>query len=195
MNRQTLKPDVIYLVDYKPINNNPDLIPRVKEGIRRVVNDGFDHCYIIENDDYYPDDYFENMQFNGYDFIGIGKTIYYSLNQKMFNFLNHGNQDRSSLFCTGFRISALDNFRFPEDDKLFLDLKLWKYARIRGNFHLYNLENMPIGIKHGIGLCGGSAHKITFNYDNDDKNLQWLSNNTTIKSYEFYLKIIRMINN
>lgn len=200
MSVQTVKPDKIYHIKYKPTSLMPDLILRIRCGINAAEKDGFDLCYIIENDDFYPVNYFQKMQFENYNFIGINKTIYYSLLQKKFRFLNHKeasrlDYDRSSLFCTGFRISALKEFEWPDSTYKFLDLDLWRYANLKGNYHLYNPVVMPIGIKHGIGLCGGSGHDFRFNYDNYDINLEWLKDNTTIKSYEFYLKIIQMINN
>jgi hypothetical protein len=195
MSVQTVKPDKIYHIKYEPTSLIPDLIPRIRCGINAARRDGFDKCYIIENDDFYPINYFQKMQFDDYDFIGIVKTIYYSLLEKKYKIMNHQSHHRSSLFCTGFRISALGDFDYPESTNRNLDMRLWEYARIKGNYHLYNPVVMPIGIKHGIGLCGGAGHDITFGYDNDDKSLEWLKNNTTIKSYEFYLKIIQMINN
>ena len=45
---------------------------------------------------------------------------------------------------------------------------------------------MPIGIKHGIGLCGGSAHTVNFPFDIDDKKLYWLKQNVRKESFEFY---------
>jgi len=201
MSVQTIKPDRIYKIDYKPVSGMPDLIARIRQGIIIAERDGFDLCYIIENDDFYPINYFQKIQFEDYDFIGIGRTIYYSLLQKKYRYLNHKeserlNYDRSSLFCTGFRISALEDFEWPDSLVKFLDLDLWRYANIKGNFHLYYPDSMPIGIKHGIGLCGSAhSHSIMLDCPEDDKNLEWLKNNTTIKSYEFYLKIIQMINN
>lgn len=179
----------------------PDLVPRIRCGINHAERDGFDKCYIIENDDYYPIHYFQKMQFDDFDFIGIGGTIYYSLLQKKYRFLNHKevarlDYDRSSLFCTGFRISALKDFEWPDSTFKFLDLNLWRYANLKDNYKLYYpVWNIPIGMKHGIGLCGGSGHDFRFDYDNDDEDLKWLRKYTTDKSYEFYLQIIQMINN
>lgn len=200
MKIQTLQPSKVYHVNYEPVSPIPDLIPRIRCGINAAKKEGYDKCFIIENDDFYPINYFQKMQFEDYDFIGIGRTIYYSLLQKKYRFLNHKEvarlaYDRSSLFCTGFRISALKDFEFPDSTYKFLDLNLWKYAILKNNYHLYYLDYMPIGIKHGIGLCGGAAHNILFSYDGEDGNLKWLKENTTQKSYEFYLKIIKMINN
>jgi len=187
MDRQTLKPDVIYLIDYKPKSDKPDLVPRIKEGIQKAEADGFEYCYIIENDDYYPDDYFEKMQFNGYDFVGINKTIYYSLKQRAFSFTDHRNRIRSSLFCTGFKILAIEGFTWPADDFTKLDIRLWDSIIRKRDCHVFNeLEDMPIGIKHGIGLCVTNAHKDNYQYQKSDKNLTWLKQHTRSESFEFY---------
>ena len=195
MSIQTVQPNKIYHIDYEPVNPLPDLIPRIRSGINLAKKDGYDLCHIIENDDFYPINHFQIMQFEDYDFIGVIKTIYYSLILKKYRIMSHIDQIRSSLFCTGFRISALEDFEFPDSMVKTLDMYLWNHARMKGNFFLYDLKNMPIGIKHGIGLCGGAGHGITFGYDTDDIELEWLKKNTTYKSYEFYLKIIQMINN
>lgn len=189
MNRQTLKPDVIYLVDYKPVSNNPDLIPRVKEGVRKAKADGFEYCYIIENDDYYPDDYFENMQFGEYDFIGTEAAGYYSLNQKMFTHADRRKtRNGTCLAFTAFRISKIEKFTWPRDDLVLLDVKLWKFFRL-GNFHVYTPESMPISIKHGVGLCVTNQHKMSYKYEIKDMDLFWLRHNTREESFEFYKTI------
>ena len=186
MDKQTVKPDVIYLIDYKPKNGSTDLIPRIKEGIRRAEADGFEYCYIIENDDYYPDDYFENMQFNEHDFVGIGKTIYYHISQKALTHRSHGGRMRSCLSFTGFRISKINNFVWPRDDFILLDIKLWKFFNIKGNFHLYLPGNMPVSIKHGVGLCVTPQHNIKHKYEIKDNDFIWLRQNVRKESFEFY---------
>lgn len=200
MSIQTVQPNRIYHINYEPSSGMPDLIARIRCGINSAKKEGYDKCYIIENDDFYHINYFEKMQFEDYDFIGIGRTIYYSLLQKKYRFLNHKeverlDYDRSSLFCTGFRISALKDFEWPDSTFKFFDLDLWRYANLKGNYHLYYPDYMPIGMKHGIGLCGGAGHNMSFSYDGEDVNLKWLKENTTQKSYEFYVKIIQIINN
>ncbi len=177
MERQTLQPDKIYHIDYKPLNGEMDLTQRVMSGIDRSERDGIDKCFIIENDDYYPDDYFEKMQFDC-DMVGIEKTVYYNVRYRRIKFMNH--TGRSSLFCTGFRISKIKNFMFPLKS---LDLRLWLFAQ---NLKVKFVENVgAIGIKHGIGLCGGESHRFNPNYIKDSQ-LYWLKGQVREESFEFY---------
>ena len=190
MERQTLRPDKIYLegLEIKPTNNF-DLIKRVRRGITEAVRDGIDICYIIENDDYYPDNYFGKMFIYHFDFIGIPKSIYYNIRVGKIAHMEH--EKNSSLFCTGFRISALKDFDWPPDDYLSLDLKLWEYARerairLRDSFIYRYPGVMPIGIKHGVGLCAGTGHNPEFPLYKEDPDFKWLKENIRPESFDFY---------
>lgn len=177
MDQQILKPEKIYHINYKPLSDEMDLTQRVMKGIDKSERDGIDRCFIIENDDYYPDDYFEKMQFDC-DFVGTEKTIYYNLKYKRLRFLNHFG--RSSLFCTGFRISKIKNFVFPLKN---LDLRLWLFAK---SFKYKFIDNVgAIGIKHGIGLCGGSGHQFNTNFTKDS-GMFYLQEHVRDESFEFY---------
>jgi hypothetical protein len=46
-----------------------------------------------------------------------------------------------------------------------------------------------IGIKHGVGLCGGGGHKNTMWYKNEDPGMKWLASHVDKKSLEFYKSI------
>ena len=175
LKKQTVKPDQIIHVNYKA-GRDYDLIERVQYGISKSRND---RVFIIENDDYYPDDYFEKMQFNC-DFIGVPFTWYYHLESLGYKNVSHKGRDHSSLFCTGFRISALKDFEFPKDN--LLDVALWGFAK---NYKLVK-DIFPIGIKHGIGLCGSIGHSRCFPYDNYDPNMEWLKKRIRKESSEFY---------
>lgn len=182
MDRQTLKPDKIYLIDYKPKTELFDLRERLISGIKKAKSDGFNDCFIIENDDYYPDNYLEKMQLTNYDIVGIEESIYYNLRFKTYNIRRH--LLRASLYCTGFKISSIEDFLFPEK---YIDIRLWDFAR-HLNFDLRVLSEKPIGMKHGIGLCGGVGHKDQSG--NKDTGLIWLEDHTRLVSFEFYKKLI-----
>jgi len=191
MKRQTLHPDKIYIVGPAKIKptDNFDLIKRVWAGIIKAKRDGIDICYIIENDDYYPDNYFGKMFIYHYDFIGIPKSIYYNIRVGKIASMEH--ERNSSLFCTGFRISALKGFTFPPDDYLSLDLKLWEFARersikLRDSFIYRHPAVMPVGIKHGIGLCAGTGHDENFPFYQPDPGYAWLKQNVRAESFDFY---------
>jgi hypothetical protein len=156
VNYQTVKVHKHYIIDYKPLDNNCDLIPRFKKGIELAKADGIDFVFVFEDDDYYPNDYIEKTYKKGFDIIGYSKTIYYHLSLNGIKEMIHKN--RSSLFCTAFKINALDSFTYPNDKEPYLDLLIWKFAIENLKFYLYE-NNIAVGVKHGIGKAGGNGHK------------------------------------
>jgi len=175
--RMTLKPDKVIHVNYEPTGQGFDLVERIREGINKAGST--DLCFIIENDDYMPTDYFERFgDMSQHDFFGQQTSIYYNLINRTYTQLNH--PGRSSLFTTGFRVSALNRFRWPENTP-FLDIKLWEYAQDhRRKF----VDTGAIGIKTGIGLCGGKGHRMIFG--GKDPDLKWLQANVDSDSFDFY---------
>lgn len=195
MERQTVKPAKHYHVNGAPVSQGFDLVSRVKKGIEQAKADGFDYCYIIENDDYYPDNYFEKMDFRGCDFVGIPETVYYNIFTGDFHPMKH--PKNSSLFCTGFRISALEKFSFPPDYLISLDIDIWQYVHRYKHKYRYidfDLPFMPIGIKHGIGMAGGTGHNtndMKFSYK-DNKCRKWLKDRMRPESFEYYQKLTKI---
>lgn len=181
LSRMTVKPDMIYLIDRPPIDaRTKDLLGRIKEGVELAKADGIDKVYIVENDDWYHPQYFERMAFDG-DFVGCKNTIYYNIKNRTHEILTH---EHSSLCFTGFRISALKDFRWPQDGTIFLDIKLWNHAnRMRKNIKFVS-EFVGVGIKHGIGLAGGSGHRRTFK--NRDPNMDYLKSLVDQEAFQFY---------
>ena len=186
---QVVKPTKHYIIDYKPLNDECDIIPRIKQGLEMAKNDGFEYAFIIEDDDYYPVNYFLQSPFTNFDFVGIDTTIYYHLQNSKYCFLDHNG--RSSLFCTGFKISALDNFVWPVDNYPFLDIALWEYAKeMKKNYWLFAPQNMPIGIKHNIGKSAGSGHNANAKYFNlTDENNRFLLNSIYPPYHKFYINL------
>jgi hypothetical protein len=176
----TVKPDKSYFIDYPPKNGVKDMVDRLKIGIDNATKDGFEYCYIIENDDYYPADYFEKMQFNEHDFIGDPMSVYYHIKTK--GYLEAYKPLQPSLFTTGFKISAIKNFRFPNN--VFVDIDLWAHARkAKKRF----VNSGAIGIKHGVGLCGGKGHSI--NYRLKDEGSEYLKSKVDSEAFDFYTSI------
>lgn len=161
--------------------DKPDLTARIQRGYNLVRSESNDWIFIIENDDFYPSDYLQRFapHMKDHDFIGSESTIYYNLRNRTWEETHHPNH--SSLFCTAFRISAMANFKWHLADKVFLDLDIWKYAR---KFRRKFIDPPAIGIKHGMGLCGGKGHKQVF--PNKDPDLSWLESNIEAVSFEFY---------
>lgn len=180
LSRMNRKPDASYFVDYQPTASlSPDLVARVQKGIEMAQADGFDLVFIIEDDDYYNKNYFDHIP--NAAFIGSEKTTYYNLRNRTFQEWDH--PKRSSLFLTAFHISALDKFVWPEPQDVFLDLSLWNYVmRYRKQVIWRDVD--AIGIKHGVGLCGGKGHIQKNKYL--DMELEWLKNNVDSEAYIFY---------
>jgi hypothetical protein len=181
LERMTLQPDEIFHIDYTPKIQGYDLVERVNVGINMAASEGFDLCFVFENDDFYPADYFERFApfFPDYSFFGQEHSDYYNLRNLTHNRFDH--QYRSSLFTTGFKISALNNFEWPDNSKPFLDIDIWKYARHKRRIFI---DSGAIGIKHGLGLCGGKGHQ--FNMKNKDPEMKWLRERVDKESFEFY---------
>jgi hypothetical protein len=179
-----------YIMNERPLSDEVDLVPRIKAGIEMAKKDGFEWVFIIEDDDYYCSDYFSRFgDLNGVDFVGYSSTVYYNLRNRTCEVLKH--PGRSSLFCTGFRISALDNFSWPNNNTTFLDIRLWEYAN-RYNKRIRLIEDNPcLGIKHGLGKCGGKGHRM--NLKNQDNNLHFLESFVDGEAFQFYKQLIEKL--
>lgn len=189
LDRQTVQPMDKYFISYSPTGSEPDLTRRVRLGIQLAEKHGIDIVYIWEDDDFYPKNYFELMDIGDNDFIGYSDTFYYSLKSKTWHHEYHNdrqtNGPRSSLFCTGFRVSALKDLVWPPDHYLWLDIKLWNYARdTRKKVKLMD-GNPCLGIKgHGEGTHAGKSHLRTF--EHADYDLNFLRKRTEDYQFEFY---------
>src|SRR5690606_6048878 len=123
--RMTLQPDKIIHVNWPAITNEIDLVERVYHGVLAAKGMGIDLVFIMENDDYYPADYFERFGDMKADFFGDDLTFYYNLKSRSYSSFPH--KYRSSLFTTGFRISKLKDFQWTGNQ--FVDMRLWKWAK------------------------------------------------------------------
>lgn len=178
-----------YLMNDRPTSDQPDLVPRIRKGVELAKRDGFEWAFIIEDDDYYPYDYFQQVgDLSDYDFVGFNTTTYYNLRNQTYETMSH--RGRSSLFCTGFRISALEKFNWPKDNTTFLDIRLWEFANREGRIKL--IENNPcLGIKHGVGKCGGKAHRMTLK--NSDPNAEFLRYSVDNDAFDFYTDLMKKL--
>lgn len=184
---QTLKPEKVYAITYPPQSDDVDLCQRVKTGVEAAKADGIDLVFIIEDDDSYPVDYFERFapHFSKYEFFGDDHTTYYHLKNRTYKIWHH--PYRASLFTTGFKISALNNFNWPADNERFLDIKIWQYARHRKRVFV---DTGAIGIKHGLGKTGGKGHYMRFK--DVDVDLKFLQQHTN-GSFEFYKNLMTIL--
>lgn len=175
------------IVDYPAKNGNPDIKERLRAGYEHAKVKGYDWVAVIENDDWMREDYLHRilLKTNDSDFIGSEFTHYYNLINRTWERTHHPNH--SSLFCTAFRVEAMKDFKWNQAHNTFIDLDIWRHAR---RFRRYFTELPAIGIKHGIGLCGGKGHRGVF--PNKDPDLSWLKARIDETSYNFYsnLKLV-----
>jgi hypothetical protein len=187
LSRMTVKPDRSYFIDHPPADDRKDLIARVQRGIAIARGDGFDKVYIVEDDDFYPANYFERMELDGQDFIGCNRSLYYNINNRTYEYLHHPNH--SSLYCTAFKISALTGFQWPEPQAIFLDLRLWRHAKKQNKKILLKHDPIGVSIKHNIGVVGGSGHRREL--ARRDPNLEFLKSQVDSEAFEFYKNLIK----
>jgi hypothetical protein len=173
-------------ITHPPESKGADLKDRVKKGYELAVEQGIDWIVVIESDDFYSNDYLSQftVHMSHADFIGCEYSYYYNLQNKTWEKLNHSN--RSSLFTTAFRVSAMKDFNWSQANKLFLDIDIWRYAR---RFRRSFIQTNAIGIKgHGEGMVGGKGHVMRFR--NLDPDMVWLKNHTDQQSFEFYKSLV-----
>ena len=182
MDKQTMQPTFIEVVNFEHYNDNFDLTERVRKGFDKLKS-LCDCVLIIENDDYYSENYIETMvnkwiELGKPDLLGTDYTYYYHIFKKQYRKLIH--KGRASLMNT--LINTKLNINWCDDNDVFLDLHLWN----KHNGKTFTPENLiSVGIKHGIGLCGGSGHNRMVLTENDE-NYKVLKSLVDKESFNFY---------
>lgn len=180
-----------YIMNDPPKSDKCDLVWRIRNGIELAKKDGMEWVFIIESDDYYPSDYINKfLPYMGVaDFIGDPYSYYYRIdNQTWQRFHHHG---RASLFTTAFRVSALEKFNWPPDDKVFLDIDLWRYAK-NAKLKMKFIDSGALGIKgHGFGKSGGKGHRMKLK--NEDVMLRFFKSKVDEQHLDFYYKLMHKI--
>lgn len=183
--RQTRQPDIIELVNDEPAGPGVDITRRYRIGFDRALKKGAELVFLWENDDWYREDYLQLMthiwQRNGRPYIlGIGYTIYYHIINREYIRLEH--PMRASAMNTVISKAGIERIKYPADSEPFLDLHLW--SQLKGK--TISPEIISVGIKHNTGLCGGKAHKDSFQYNKADNALNYLRSIVDQDSYKFY---------
>lgn len=185
IDNQTLKVEIIELVNDKPLNEKCDISWRYRTGYDRLRNKGLDVIFLMENDDWYSSNYLETMlnywiKNNTPDIFGTDYTIYYNLKERGHFPMHH--LHRSSAMSTLIKPDL--HFEWCQDDEPFTDLHLWKVVK---GITFHPEKNICLGIKHGIGLCGGKGHTDRLHrYINKDPDFTFLKSNMDKESYLFY---------
>ena len=161
MEGQTLLPEVIYTVDFDPTSAAKDITKRYRVGYDKLCGEGVDVIAFIEDDEAYSPDFLRAMALAWSDagkpeLFGTTYTHYYHLIKKSYFTMYH--LDRSSMMNTFIKPNL--TFNWCADENPYTDIHLWNMAK-KGDF-TWALHNpnppLSLGIKHGVGLCGGEFH-------------------------------------
>ena len=184
---QTLQPEIVCVVDYEPISNDMDITPRYRKGYDELRGKKVDLIAFMEVDDYYSPNYLEFMAnqwiLNGKpDILGLNHTIYYHINTFEHFTMNH--LTRSSAMNTV--INPDLDIKWGHDNDPYTDVWLWNLLK---GIIITTETEICLGIKHGVGLCGGQNHtdkmERYINKDYDKSFLRSIMKND-LKSFEFY---------
>lgn len=159
---QTRQPDILEIINYKPLTDAVDITQRYRTGYQMVSNQGADVVLFMENDDYYHPEYIEYMvrQWHLYgqpELLGHQYTIYYHLGLRKMCVFHHIH--RSSAMNT--LIKAGLSFDWGQDHNPYTDSHIWLNV---SKLHKWKkVTTVPpqllcIGIKHGVGKTGGEFH-------------------------------------
>lgn len=185
ISQQTVKPDIIEMMDDKPLSDAIDITYRYRVGTERAFKKGADVIIFMEVDDFYSPIYIERMvkawEQNGKpSLFGINNTTYYNVVNNKYVYLGHAG--RASMMST--MISKEANINWGADNYAYTDVVLWKQLK---GVAVSLGEPICLGIKHGVGLCGGGGHTLEWaHYNQVDENYQYLSRIVDAKSLEFY---------
>jgi hypothetical protein len=192
MKRQTMMVEH-RVINYPPESRLCDLTQRVRRGCQEAKEDGIDYAIIIENDDYYPVDWIEQVhssleELAPVDFMGIPGTTYYNIWNRSWQGGEHA--AHATLFCTTIN-TDLPTEVWPKDSKVSLDLYLWRTAIKRFGLvaKYFDVPNRPIGIKHGMGKIVTPSHGKTFR--RRDPSLTYLKKVTDTKYLDRLMSLWR----
>lgn len=184
---QTLQPDIIEIVNDIPLNKDCDITWRYRTGYDRLRNKGLDLIALIEDDDFYTVDYLQIMVSEWVkqgkpELLGTSYTIYYHLKLQSHFTMNH--PVRSSAMNTLIKPDL--NFNWCADNEPYTDMYLWNTLK---GIVFTPAKIISIGIKHGVGLCGGRSHIDRLHrYTDYSLNLQSIMDPDSFNFYSTYFK-------
>lgn len=186
LSKQTRQPDMILKVDYPNLNGQPDLSKRYREGCRTAFEAGMDLVVFMEDDDYYPLNYIEEMvkhweKTGRPALIGHNVTRYYHLGVKGYKVW--GAAPHASAHCSAVGRNA--NLEVCPDNEVSFDLALW---RKNNNSVKVEINPFPVSIKHGLGMSGGRQHALRY-YKHFDPSMKVLSSWVDADAFRFYKSI------
>lgn len=180
----------ILFVNHAPKSEKKDITERYRLGYEHFSGKEYDCILFMENDDWYSHRYIETMlsewqKADKPDIFGCEYTIYYHLGLRKWTRINH--PSRASAMNTLIKPDL--NISWCADDYPYTDLHLWRFNNLNGKTFSPK-EPICLGMKHGIGLCGGILHSDRYHrYDNNDARFDYLrSVGVRRNEIEFYAK-------
>lgn len=194
MKHQTLKPFEWIIVDDGFSDTTPPDFPFVKYVKRSRRDREPSHtlpCQIqhvigkvstgkvimMEDDDWYHPDYLMKMSslLDAHELVGHSHNVYYFLKERQY--FIHQNDAHSSLCSSAFRKSIFTFFHHMKLNNPFIDMKLWRFPRIK-NKCLYRPDPlMVLGMKQLPGRVGAtynSNRNILRGGLQEDQNFEYL---------------------
>jgi hypothetical protein len=184
-------------MDYPGKDGVKDITERYRLGVAEALERGNDVAFFWEDDDWYHPRYIEWMigewVKNGTPgLFGISETSYYHLKTEALWRTPH--PGRASAFCTLVNLKECKNLKWCEDADPFTDMWIWrewKCSKIAIPFP--KGEIYAIGVKHGIGLTGGSGHVASTYRWTQQKAEGWFHSNIMPEDIFFYQKMKRLL--
>jgi hypothetical protein len=185
---QTLKPNIIEVINEPPKNDFCDITYRYRTGYDKLRNQNIDVIALMENDDWYAPNYLETMvkkwvESGKPDLLGTSYTIYYHIGLFAYHYMHH--MERSSAMSTLIKPDLY--IKWCDDKEPYTDMHLWNYPGL--SKVIFTPEtNICLGIKHNVGLCGGLSHSPTklYRYNVLDNDKSFLKSVLDAQSFEFY---------
>lgn len=197
--RQTKQPDEIFIMDEIPKSEKPDITYRYRVGFNELVKRGCDLMFAWEDDDYYHENYIQLMSSDWFnhgkpDLMGLRHTTYYNIITQKYLYMEHGH---SSMFSTAISKEGVKKIQWGDDNYSFTDIVIWKQKDLTKL--LMKIPGIAIGIKHGVGLCGGGGHRLNWahydgGYGQQDINFKYLSHHVNGEALNFY-RAMSLVNN
>jgi len=188
---QVNKEDIYIYREYLGTDGQPDITEKYAKAYIDL-SPHYDLLFFIENDDWYRSDYIELMlkyyeRAKSPDIFGIGYTMYYHLGlRKYFTFIH---PSRASMMNTCLRTKLprlmAEWKNGTAEPRKFLDMYLWNI--IKGT--TVSPPVISLGIKHGVGVAGGSGHNsLMERYIKEDNG--FLKATLDEESFSFYNNIV-----
>lgn len=190
--KQTFQPAEVLYIDYAPASGAVDITQRYRRGYEQLRGKNLNLIAFMEVDDCYHPEYLEWMvkeweEAGKPDLFGTNKTIYYHI--KLFKWFTMEHYTRSSMMNTLIKPDL--NFPWCADNVAYTDMHLWDNCKSLSKSLVKPEPLLSLGIKHGIGECGGFAHRNKLDLYNgprsgNDASKELLRSVACLESFEFF---------